>query len=213
VRSIVVVDDGSPSVARARTNLLIQNTALFVPVGRVAEHSFAPVTAFITPVTDIATVPLSSAGVRIAFGEAEQMERAFLLGVDDYLCEPWTVRELIVRTHRAGFQSDKTLGHVIEIGGNTVVLSDVQAAIWSVLNSRPGRAVSRHDLACLAGVNAEGCGDASYEGEQISRAVDMHIHRIRHALGNHRNRIETVRGHGYRLSPEKINNSNLNVDK
>lgn len=213
MRSIVVVDDGSPSVARARTSFLIQNTALFVPAGRVAEHTFAPVTAFITPLNDIASVPASVASARIAFGDAEQMERAFLLGVDDYLCEPWTVRELIVRTRRAGFQGDRTLGHVIQIGGDTVVLSDVQAAMWSVLSARPGRTVSRRDLASLSGVNAEFDSRTRSDGAQISRAVDMHIHRIRDALGVHRDRIETVRGRGYRLVPEKVNYSNLIVDK
>jgi len=213
LRPIVVVDDGSPSVARARKTILLQNISLFVAAEQVGEHTFSPSTTFITPVGNAGCVAPSEAGACIAYGSADDMERAFLLGVDDYLCEPWTGRELLVRARRLTRYDSSPLGHVVQVGGDTVVFSDVQAVIWSVLSSRPGRVVNRRDLAALAGVNGDTNSDPNGAKDSASRAIDMHIHRIRHVLGTQRDRIETVRGCGYRLVPEKVNYSNPIVDK
>ena len=85
------------------------------------------------------------------------------------------------------------------------MLSGIQASIWHILSVAEGRTVERRVIAETIGGTAADRPD--------SRSIDMHIARLRRALGEFGGRIETVRGRGYRLRPETLNYSNLVVDK
>jgi two-component system phosphate regulon response regulator PhoB len=132
----------------------------------------------------------------------------FELGADDYVVKPFSIRELILRVgavlRRAGALSSQ--GHVpaTDIGairvdpdahkawarGNPLVLTPVEFRLLSTLVSRAGRVQSRERL--LADVWGAG-------GESETRTVDTHVKRIRRKLGPEGERIETVRGVGYRF--------------
>jgi DNA-binding response OmpR family regulator len=204
---LLVVDDGSPSVRRAGSLLQSRTDVIIVSPTRAPRHLQKGPDAIVMPVSLVGGDFWNCAytAVRVAFGAVEDMERAFLLGVDDYLCCPWTQVELSVRVQRLLSSKGETLGQVIVIGNSTVVVSASQAVVWHYLARRPGRVVSRTVLAEIAGLPTEGGGR--------SRAVDMQIARLRRALGAYGNRIETVRGKGYRLNPDTVNISNLIVDK
>lgn len=210
---LLVVDDGSYSVRRAGEMLQRRSDTVYVSPSRAARYTDAKVKAIVVPV-DMVGGPLWTGDgavriggiVRIAFGGSEHMERALLLQADDYLCCPWTAVELIVRVqHRVSAKEENRVGRVVTVENETYVLSVVQAMIWHILVRRPGRVVSRDVLADAA--------DLRVDGEDGSRAVDMHIARLRQSLGAHRHVVETVRGRGYRFNADTINNSNFNVDK
>lgn len=204
---LLVVDDGSPSVRRAGRMMQSRTDTIIVSPTRAPRHLLKGPDAVVLPVALIGK-PLwndAAASVRVAFGAVEDMERAFLMGVDDYLCCPWTPGELTVRVQRLISGGRETLGQVIVLGNATIVVSCAQAAIWRYLSRRPGRVIARNVLADIAGLAIDD-GDGS-------RAVDMQIARLRRSLGIYGSSIETVRGKGYRLNPETVNISNLIVDK
>ncbi len=204
---LLVVDDGSPSVRRAGRMMQSRTDTIVVSPNRALPYLQRRPDAVAVPVSFIGGEIWTgtTAAVRIAFGAVEDMEKAFLLGVDDYLCCPWAPVELTVRVQRLVSGGQETLGQVLVLGDTTVVVSASQAVIWRYLSARPGRVVGRDILADIAGLVTD--------GRDYSRAVDMQIARLRRALGAYGNSIETVRGKGYRVNPETVNISNLIVDK
>ncbi|MFA7566428.1 MAG: winged helix-turn-helix domain-containing protein [Alkalispirochaeta sp.] len=210
---MLVVDDGSYSVRLAGEMLQRKKNTVYVSPSRAAGHVGRNMAAIVVP-ADMVGGPLwldsgavrPGRAVRIGYGAVEHMERALLLEADDYLCCPWTAVELLVRVQRLvyGVEGNRT-GRIITLGDETYVLSTVQAAIWRTLVRQPGRVVSRDVLAGLAEIGVD--------GRIGSRAVDMHIARLRRSLGVNRSVVETVRGRGYRYNGDTINTSNLNVDK
>ncbi len=132
---------------------------------------------------------------------------AFQAGADDCLNKPFTLEELTSRVHslcrRAG-QMECPLRRVGDLtvdvgrrqvvrGGRAVQLNAKELAILEMLVRRPGDVVTRRDL-------WEHCwGERE---EPFSNTVEVHICRLRRALGEPR-LIHTVRGVGYYVaSPE-----------
>jgi DNA-binding response OmpR family regulator len=87
---------------------------------------------------------------------------------------------------------------IVRADGERVALSEMEADILQRLAAHGGRAVSREEL--LASV--WGLRDGGVE----TRAIDMHITRLRQKLGGKEEGplewIVTVRGKGYMLGPE-----------
>ncbi|MEQ1504806.1 MAG: response regulator transcription factor [Myxococcota bacterium] len=80
-------------------------------------------------------------------------------------------------------------GREVRVDGRVVRVSAVELALLTVLLSRPNRVIDRSTLALRV-----------WNGEEVQdRTVDSAVKRLRARLGAVGDRIETVRGFGYRL--------------
>jgi len=123
-------------------------------------------------------------------------------GADDYVVKPFEPRELLARLRallrrRAGAAGPRlTLGDLafepehrrFWLGDEPLRLAPKEHAILAVLMQAGGRPVSRERLhQQLYGL----------QPEIDSNTLEVHVHALRKAIG--RERIETVRGFGYKL--------------
>lgn len=154
-----------------------------------------------------------------ARGAEDDRIRGLRGGADDYVVKPFSARELLARVEAVLRRSperpepvmlvklgdtvaDCARREVLFGSGERVALSDMETNILQRLASHAGRAVSREEL--LAAV--WGLRDGTVE----TRAIDMHITRLRHKLSgvsddsdaSEKEWIATVRGKGYMLGPE-----------
>ncbi len=134
------------------------------------------------------------------------------LGADDYVTKPFSMRELAARVRavlrrvgkgapqvevlRAGeIVLDRT-GRLVQVDNKTVNLTPSEFDILAAFMAEPGRAFSRMDLLDLL----QGTAFEGYE-----RTIDVHIRNLRTKIEPDPGRpryIETVYGHGYRLSSD-----------
>ncbi len=144
-----------------------------------------------------------------ARAEEEDRIQGFETGADDYVCKPFSPRELSLRvkgllrrrvdrpTEEKRYQAgpivlDEGL-HEVRIHGAPVELTATEFRLLSVLLQRRGRVQSREQL--LVSV-------WNYDESTETRTVDTHVRRLREKLGEVGGWIETVRGVGYRISAE-----------
>lgn len=128
------------------------------------------------------------------------------LGADDYICKPFSPREVVARVKAvlrraspsalaaqvSGLQIDED-GHQASINGKPLKLSPVEFALLSRLAAHPGRVYSRDQLM-----------SSIYSDYRIvsDRTVDTHVKNLRRKLeesGSGNDLIESVYGVGYRL--------------
>ena len=123
------------------------------------------------------------------------------LGADDYVCKPFSVRELVARvrailrrrgapTAGLAFNEEK---HLVQLDGKPLDLTPVEFRLLSMLASSPGRVFSRAKLL-----------ERLYEDRRVvtDRTVDAHIKNLRRKLEAARPGDELVRsiyGVGYKL--------------
>lgn len=127
------------------------------------------------------------------------------LGADDYICKPFSPREVVARVkavlrRSARDQSGTTQGlmldpdrHVAELNGTVLDLTPVEFALLGALHARPGHILSRARLM-----------DEMYVDYRIvsDRAVDTHVKNLRRKLAAAApgtDLIESVYGLGYRF--------------
>jgi DNA-binding response OmpR family regulator len=132
------------------------------------------------------------------------------LGADDYLPKPFAVRELLARVRallrRAAPRpapDELVLGGVrfdfralTATGGESSALTVHDILVMRVLATHRGELVRRIDIV------EEVCG---LDSEATLRTVDNHVMALRRAIGDDPRRprfLHTVRGEGYRLTPE-----------
>lgn len=152
-----------------------------------------------------------------ARGSEDDRVRGLKGGADDYVVKPFSARELLARVEAILRRSPErskpivkvTLGEtsvdcgrreVCQPSGERVALSEMEAEILQRLAAHAGRAVSREELlSCVWGLR---------DGQIETRAIDMHITRLRQKLtsggGDGPDWIVTVRGKGYMLGPEVV---------
>lgn len=128
------------------------------------------------------------------------------LGADDYLCKPYSPRELVARVKAVlrRVQMPSTSGDVLQLNeaqlsvglnGQTLALTSVEFALLKRLADQPGRIFSRDHLM-----------DSIYPDHRVvnDRTIDSHIKKLRRKLEQLDPKtewIESVYGAGYRLKP------------
>ncbi|RRJ94844.1 DNA-binding response regulator [Opitutaceae bacterium TAV4] len=136
-------------------------------------------------------------------------------GADDYICKPFSIKELILRVQtilrrlaapgassgqtaeplrrilQAGQITLDTESHEAALAGTPIDLTATEFKLLQILMERRGRVQTREHLL----INVW-----NYETEIETRTVDTHVRRLREKLGDHADLIETIRGVGYRLA-------------
>ncbi len=138
----------------------------------------------------------------------EEVDRVvgFELGADDYVTKPFSPKELVLRVQAilrrfqepgAGKEPLRFPGLLIdpegfrvEAEGQELGLTATEFRLLYQLASNVGKVLSREVL-------LDRVWGYSYEG--YARTVDTHVRRLRQKLGPARDRIETLRGLGYRF--------------
>lgn len=133
------------------------------------------------------------------------------VGADDYITKPFSMKVLLARIEAvlrrsaasaaSGNSANLRLGpisisqdtHEVTVDGEAVRLTLTEFRILAALATAQGRVLSRHVLMS----KAMGPGVTVTE-----RTIDVHVTAIRRKLGEHGNLIRTVRGVGYRATPE-----------
>lgn len=151
-----------------------------------------------------------------ARGAEDDRVRGLRIGADDYVVKPFSARELLARVDAVLRRSpERTVPPMRIEGGDVVVdlarreiqradgervaLSEMEASILERLAAHAGRVVSREELlSCVWGIR---------DGQIETRAIDMHITRLRSKLTGDvvdgtPEWIVTVRGKGYMLGAD-----------
>ncbi len=137
--------------------------------------------------------------------EADRLE-GLGLGADDYVAKPFSPREVVARVHavlrRSSGRVRAPRHHAagdLEIDldavearcrGARLELSPAQFQLLAAMLARSGQALRREELL-----------DALEGSWADERTIDAHVKNLRRRLGACRERLETVRGVGYRVRP------------
>jgi two-component system, OmpR family, phosphate regulon response regulator PhoB len=139
----------------------------------------------------------------------EEIDRVlgFELGADDYVVKPFSPRELVLRIRAIlrRISQDKELlrvgdlvldrsRHEVRAADRVIDCTATEFKLLAILMEREGRVQERDRL--LSDV-------WGYDSVIDTRTVDTHMRRLRDKLGPHGRYIETIRGFGYRLAPQK----------
>lgn len=129
------------------------------------------------------------------------------LGADDYICKPFSPREVVARVKAVLRRSGRTSGpsddpvlqidedrHLARLSGQLLNLTPVEFALLKTLAGHPGRVFSRDQLMNDMYSDYRVVGD---------RTVDTHVKNLRRKLseaGDGSEMIESVYGLGYRFN-------------
>ena len=143
--------------------------------------------------------------------KAEEVDQlvGLAVGADDYMTKPFSVKVLLARvaallrrtgprraasrTLRLGEISLDTSSHEVRVADDDVKLTLTEFRILAALMAGAGRVLSRQQLVAKAigpGITV------------TDRTIDVHITALRKKLGGAGGHVHTVRGVGYRASPD-----------
>jgi len=148
----------------------------------------------------------SDVPILMVTARADEVDRlvGLELGADDYIAKPFSPREVVARLRAVLRRSQGTLRHArrfslgpLEIDldafearcdGIPLALSPTQLRVLGALAEQPNRAFKRSELL-----------EVLQDPAADTRTVDAHVKNLRQRLGACAERLETVRGVGYRL--------------
>ena len=148
----------------------------------------------------------SDVAIIMVTARVEEIDRllGLELGADDYICKPFSPREVVARVKavlrrakrgerpaETGMKLDEA-GYRATIGGKDLNLTAVEFQLLKVLADHPGRIYTREQLM-----------DAMYRDERVvaDRTVDSHIKKIRRKIAAvlpDREVVHSVYGLGYK---------------
>jgi two-component system response regulator BaeR len=132
------------------------------------------------------------------------------LGADDYICKPFSPREVVARVKAVlrrvyAPPADKTLvvgevslipeTHQVLVEGHELKLTPCEYNLLKTLLSHPNRIFSRHELVNIV---------QGYDFEGYERTIDSHIKNLRKKIAEYlpgQGVISTIYGVGYKLTP------------
>jgi two-component system, OmpR family, response regulator BaeR len=136
------------------------------------------------------------------------------LGADDYICKPFSPREVVARVKavlrrassppQAGrplAAGDVTLNpetHQVMVAGHELKLTPCEHNLLKTLLSHPDRIFSRTELISIV---------QGYDFEGYDRTIDSHVKNLRKKMARHvpgREIISTIYGMGYRLNTDPV---------
>jgi len=144
--------------------------------------------------------------------KAEEADRVqgLEVGADDYICKPFSPKELVLRVQALLRRSVKPIEapkrlevgrivldserHEVSVAGTPVSLTATEFKLLRLLMERRGRVQTREHLL----INVW-----NYDTEIETRTVDTHVRRLREKLGDEADWIETIRGVGYRIAERR----------
>jgi len=141
-----------------------------------------------------------------AKGEPHERVKGLELGADDYVTKPFSPREVVLRVQALLRRLRATARtEIVEVeglclnksafeasrDGQRLDLTTTEFKLLSLLLERRGHTLSRETLL------KEVWG---YAASIDSRTVDTHMRRLREKLDNYSDRLETIRGEGYRFN-------------
>ena len=154
----------------------------------------------------------SQVPILMATARVEEIDRllGLELGADDYLCKPYSPREVVARVRAIMRRSRQVVAespadnpvrldeaaHRVSANGREAELTMVEFQLFSALYQAPGRIFSRSQLM-----------DRIYDDQRIvsDRTIDSHIKKLRKKLADilpDMELIHSVYGAGYRYEPE-----------
>ncbi|MFK7767421.1 MAG: response regulator [Mariniblastus sp.] len=143
--------------------------------------------------------------------EADQLV-GFSVGADDYVVKPFSVRVLMERVKSLLRRHLRTNGpggdtvsqgpitvdrskHRATVSGKIVELTPSEFRLLDTLIRNPGRAYDRAELIDSA---------LGADTLVLERTIDVHIRSLRKKLGESANKVQTVRGVGYRFCDDDL---------
>ncbi len=143
-----------------------------------------------------------------ALDELDERVEGLRIGGDDYMVKPFEFDELIARIEALARRSTRfaqaTADAVLEAGAIALNLESLEATvegrpldltgkereILKLFLSKPGRVFSRERILNSVWGASE---------DPLTNIVDVYVGRLRRKLGAHGDKLQTVRGAGYRL--------------
>lgn len=154
---------------------------------------------------DLAKIPVL---MLTAKSDVKDRVKGLETGAEDYVAKPFSPKEVVLRVQALlkRLRSGSTVGSTLESGGilldkfslsaklddSRLDLTTTEFKLLTAFLNNPARTLARDIL--LRDV-------WGYASGVDTRTVDTHIRRLREKLGPHADRLETVRGEGYRLNP------------
>jgi two-component system response regulator BaeR len=157
----------------------------------------------------------SSTPIIMLTAKTEEIDRliGLELGADDYICKPFSPREVVARVKAvlrrtqpetvqdrliSGPVVVDRLKHQVFINDKEMQLTNSEFELLSVFMEQPERVFSRNDLISMV---------QGYDFEGYDRTIDSHIKNLRKKIDQQlpgQKMIQTVYGVGYKLSPAQV---------